>query len=424
MTTEFIKIKNALAYQREFDCVGDRLLGTGAFGHVVKVNCRKDGKAYAIKLMPMSKERRKYQEREITALLTFNPSRRNVIKYVDSWIIKVGDEDRLCIQMELCALSLEKFIYENKIGGAQIIKAEGSPRFYEQVFQQILDGLVFLHSIRWVHRDIHPGNILVVNENPQQISDIQIKIADFGLARPIGIQFEVVGLTIVPKLEKVSHFSRNGYFRAPELSTDTYDFKVDVYSAGMVLYFISRYLEDKNKWNAEMKDLKKHKFEPEERIFHNDDKKLSSLIKNLLQEDPKERLSALDAMEYMFPSQPTPNDLTDAKESMPWIDFLARKENDQHFSQCCLNKFTFSAMAEEVERCTGIITDQQVLRQERTVDGEKRQIKIENDEDVKNIFKIAARKGHEVVVAIFEKAQDFELNLPSSGETAMEHDTE
>jgi serine/threonine protein kinase len=407
--TEFIKIKNALGFQLGFDCIEDgKFLGKGAFGHVVKANCRNDGKTYAMKIIPIKGKRLKYQEREIKALIAFKlseESKRNVIEYFASWVIRIGQEKRLCIQMELCGLNLERFIYENNMGGPGIIQAQGSPRFYQQVFEQILDGLDFIHSIRWVHRDIHPGNILVVHQHPQQISDIQVKIADFGLARHIGAEFEVVGLTILPKLEKVSQFSRNGYFRAPELSTETYDFKVDVYSAGLVLYFISRYLEDPGKWPDEMTGLKEGNFDPEERISHNDDKKLSLLIKNLIQVNSKDRLSARDARQYMFPTQPNSTDAK-PKESIPMAEFLARKENEQDFSQCCLDKFTMSAMNAAVERRTGIKTDRQVLREERNVEGEIRRIKIDDDEDVQNIFKIAAQKGREVVVVVFEQAQE------------------
>jgi serine/threonine protein kinase len=265
-TAEFAKIKIALAFQREFDCVGDKPLGKGAFGHVVKAICRKEGRAYAaIKVMTgrvyatkLTNVITKYQDRELKALLTFKlseDSKQNVIEYYASWTLQVGDERRLCIQMELCSVSLDNFIYENELGGPTIIQAQGPPRFYHQVFQQILSGLCFIHSIRWVHRDIHPGNILVVNPNPQRINDIHVKIADFGLARPIGMEYKIVEFTIVPKLEKVSHFSKNALFGAPELETDTYDFKVDVYSAGVMLYFISRYLKDLREWYEELKDL-------------------------------------------------------------------------------------------------------------------------------------------------------------------------
>jgi serine/threonine protein kinase len=425
-TAEFTKIKYALAFQREFDCVGDKPLGKGAFGHVVKAICRKEGRAYAIKVITKD-AKVKYQERELKALITFKlseDSKQNVIEYFASWTLQVGDERRLCIQMELCSVSLDNFVYENEMGGPKIIQAQGPPRFYHQVFQQILSGLAFIHSIRWVHRDIHPGNILVVNPNPQQISDIHVKIADFGLARHIGveIEYEVVGLTIVPKLEKVSQFPGNALFRAPELRTDTYDFKVDVYSAGIMLYFISRYLENKNEWNTELKDLKQRKFEPKERIFYKDEK-LSTLINNLLQEDPNARLSARRAKEYMFPTQTTPKDSTDAKESMPKIPFIVRKENEQDFSQCCLNQFTLSAITAEVERGTGVKRRRQVLREERMVQGEKKRIKIEHDDNVKDIFNIAAQKERDVVVVVIEQPEEddnLEIEEFSSVETVME----
>ena len=41
------------------------------------------------------------------------------------------------------------------------------------------------------------------------------------------------------------HAKNHGPFSAPELKENNYDFKVDLYCAGMVLYYNSRYLEDK-----------------------------------------------------------------------------------------------------------------------------------------------------------------------------------
>ena len=314
--TEFTKIKQALAFQRNLDCVCDEPIGKGAYGQVIKAKCRNEGKNYAIKILPMQEDVKvKYQKREREALITLKytskESKRNVIEYITSWILQVGDVKQLCIQMELCSANLRTFIYDNEMGGPEIIKAQGPPRLYQHIFEQLLNGLIAIHSISWIHRDIHPGNILVVNPNPKQIRDIHIKIADFGLARHIQMEkMTTVESTIVPKYENVSCFSRHVCYRAPELLTDSYDFKVDIYSAGVVLYFISRYLEDNRNWYKELTDLKKGKFEFKERLSHKDDEKLRNLIENLRQDDPNKRFSALEAKEYMFPTQLKPNDST------------------------------------------------------------------------------------------------------------------
>ena len=86
--------------QRGFHIYND--LGKGAFGEVLKAKCQDDDKFYAIKFVPLSNGASpKYIARELELLIKLELSERNVIKYYKSWILSDGNNQRLCIQMEL-----------------------------------------------------------------------------------------------------------------------------------------------------------------------------------------------------------------------------------------------------------------------------------------------------------------------------------
>ena len=416
----YAEFKKALSKNYEID----GRLGKGAYGQVFKAKCRKDDKTYAIKMLPANKDR--YQKRELEALIKLNlleESKRNFIEYFKAWFLEVGNVQKLCIQMELCWGDLQSFVFKNRHFGPQITQAHEGPQFYQHVFQQILNGLVVIHSIGWVHRDIHPGNILIVNSNPQRISDIRVKIGDFGLAKCIGytgIEFEVsTGKTLHPQFDQCTPAcARGSIYSAPELFTTAYDEKVDLYSAGAVLYFVSRYPEEKAEWITELNNLIQGKVDINESSVYKDDKKLCSLIKDLRRRNPNERPSASDAKKYMFPEA---KDSTDGNKAQK-IKFFARKEKED-LRTCSLSELTFSTLKAEVERRTCVKASQ--LRQEDMINGEKMRIVIEDDEDVENIFENAAQKAQEgryVVVVVTEKAEEYntETRQISSGDIMMQ----
>ena len=115
----------------------------------------------------------------------------------------------------------------------KILEDRYSPRFYQHVFSQIPKGLDAIHLIRWVHRDIHPGNILILPP-AAQIRHICIKIADFGSAREIRSIMEAYGSQTVP-----SELSYTLPWGAPGEGTGRYSYKVGIFSAGLVLCQIS-----------------------------------------------------------------------------------------------------------------------------------------------------------------------------------------
>ena len=90
------------------------------------------------------------------------------------------------------------------------------------VIRKLLWALEYLHQKGIMHRDIKPENLILKDDN-----EYEIKLADFGLA-----EYED---------KKELLFKRCGTpgYVAPEVLEDKkYDTKVDIFSAGVILYIL------------------------------------------------------------------------------------------------------------------------------------------------------------------------------------------
>ena len=92
------------------------------------------------------------------------------------------------------------------------------------LMKKLLGALSYMHVRGIMHRDIKPENLILKDAD----NDWNVKIADFGLAT-----------TVNPNGEYL--FKRCGTpgYVAPEVLADAkYDQKVDVFSAGVILYIL------------------------------------------------------------------------------------------------------------------------------------------------------------------------------------------
>ncbi|KAM3140647.1 hypothetical protein pb186bvf_007245 [Paramecium bursaria] len=179
-------------------------LGKGSFGEVYKAIDLSNNKKYAIKVMKMEKYDQILQEIKILRRLNHESCIKIHEIYKDEYVwlkldyIKGGE--------------LLQFLAAQK----QIL----DERSIRDIMQTLFEGLEYIHSIGIIHRDIKPQNILMRSRH----NSVDLVICDFGLAT---------------QFQKLNQSCGTPGFIAPEmLRGELYDYKVDVYSLGVLLYLL------------------------------------------------------------------------------------------------------------------------------------------------------------------------------------------
>ncbi|NWI55147.1 E2AK1 kinase, partial [Calyptomena viridis] len=144
----------------------------------------------------------------------------------------------LHIQMQLCELSLWDWIVDRNQRCHRRTEENSSP--YQlvdvhrtmKIFQELVEGVCYIHSMGVMHRDIKPRNIFLHG------SDHQVKIGDFGLACKDLLWDDADQGFQTQGVNGLTHTSGVGtclYASPEQLQGSHYDFKSDMYSMGVIL---------------------------------------------------------------------------------------------------------------------------------------------------------------------------------------------
>ena len=148
-------------------------VGSGAYGHVWKVQDRQNKQIYALKkifdaFQHSTDAQRTYREIEILR----QTEHKNIIKLYET--IPAENNSDVYIVFEFMEADLHNVIAEG-------ILKEVHTRF---IVYQTAKALKYLHTGKIIHRDLKPSNILIN-------SNCIIKLCDFGLVRSIAADQEV-----------------------------------------------------------------------------------------------------------------------------------------------------------------------------------------------------------------------------------------
>ncbi|XP_063972485.1 eukaryotic translation initiation factor 2-alpha kinase-like isoform X1 [Diachasmimorpha longicaudata] len=188
----------------------------------------------------------------------------------------------LYIQMQLCHReSLREWMKRQT--------QDRNPDNVESIFQQIVDGVEYVHLHGLIHRDLKPSNIFFSY-------DKKVKIGDFGLATamtegweeprtPNGAEVEGVGNGL-----HTAHVGTHLYMAPEQMNGQVYNYKVDIYALGIILFeLLSPFGTDMERMLAIL-DLRKAVF-PEG--FGEKHPKAIELLRMMLDENPGKRPTTL-----------------------------------------------------------------------------------------------------------------------------------
>jgi len=191
-------------------------LGTGGMSNVYKATDRILERTVAVKVLAehLSDDERFVERFKREALAVAKLIHPNIVQVYDSG----EDAGRRYIVME----------YVDGRSGAQILQRSGpvEPEIAAEIGVQACSGLDYAHRRGIIHRDVKPGNLMIVG-GPVGGGEMIVKLTDFGIARAI----EQTRITQVGSVVGTAAYLAPEQVRGDEATPAT-----DVYALGVVLY--------------------------------------------------------------------------------------------------------------------------------------------------------------------------------------------
>ena len=277
-------------------------IGYGTYGKVYKVQNIETGEYFAMKEI----EKEKFEGREDKLLNEVEIMKK--INTENSVLINevINNKEYLYIIMDLCEYDLENYIKRRK--------KPISINEIKEVLNQLNNVFKIMNDKKIIHRDLKPSNILI---SLDRLDKCLIKLSDYGSSK-----FNNLSNTITNTINGTP------ITMAPEiLNGENYSFKSDIWSLGIIIYFM---LNKKYPYNGKnevtlLKDINSGK-----RLKLSNDDKLNDLINKMLKININERISWDEYFNHPFFQQ-------ELSFNYPIFDFKCNLHNQNitYFCKTC-----------------------------------------------------------------------------------------
>uniref|UniRef100_A0A674NVU4 Protein kinase domain-containing protein n=1 Tax=Takifugu rubripes TaxID=31033 RepID=A0A674NVU4_TAKRU len=255
-----------------------KVLGEGGFGQVLKCCNLETGTMEAVKVMKSRTgviEKAKHEIQILKQLRRLDPNTRHVVRF-NSFFFNMED---ICLSFEFLDVDLHAYICETRLYETGLPLPEVRP-----ITEQLVMALHQLKTIGIIHVDIKPGNVMIVDRHEKPP---RVKLVDFGGAQMSGnVDFETCICTQM--------------YSAPEvLLRSEMNEALDMWSLGVTAFELAvgtpmfPYRRRYRLLNSIIKILG----QPPD---HTAEEYGVNLLKNMLQVDPNQRITPVEALQHLF----------------------------------------------------------------------------------------------------------------------------